>query len=116
MATDDPLQEQRERNDKLREQLAQEQAKLVSGTQEAHDEVEQALLEAEGARLEAELAAAKDAAKKSTVRAGAALPLAQAKEQMKQAVARKENIEKAPEQAKPAAPAATQAPEAGRSQ
>lgn len=106
MATDaDALQEQRERNDKLREQLATEQAKLVSGTQEAHSEVELAQLQAEGARLEAELAGAKDSAKKASVRSGAALPLAQAKEQMQQAVARKESIEKEPEQTSPAAPA-----------
>lgn len=116
MPTEDDLRKQRDRVDKLREQLAQENAKLVAGVQDQQNEVEMAQLKAEEASLLAELAAAKDVSKKAAIKSGASLPLAQAKQQMEEAVAREKAVaEAAEEQAKKEA-AAKEADQAGKDQ
>lgn len=93
--TDKDLEAQRARVDKLRDQLAAEQSKATEGQTDLHNEVELTQLQAEEARLQTELAAAKEATKKGALRDGAAVPLAQAKEQMEAAVARQKAQEQA---------------------
>ena len=83
--TDKDLEQKRERNEKLREQIATAEAKAASTVQDHSREIEAAQLDAETARLEKQLAAAKEAAKPSNLKAGAAGPLAAAKAQLEAA-------------------------------
>lgn len=83
--TDKDLEQKREKNAKLREQIAEQGTKAASVAQDQTLQIEAAQLDAETARLEAQLAAAKEAAKVSVAKEGAAAPLALAKEQLKAA-------------------------------
>ena len=70
--TDADLEKQRERNEKLREQIAEAAATRAERESDAAREVEMAQLKAEEARLTAELEASRSAAKVASVKAGAA--------------------------------------------
>lgn len=85
--TDEDLARKRERVSKLRDQLAEAEATRTNRVLDTDREIEAARLDAEEKRLEAQLSQAKEAAKVSVVKEGASGPLAQAKEQMKQAEA-----------------------------
>ncbi len=84
--TEEELQQKRERNAKLREQLAQEEAKRVEREVNLANDLTAAQLDAEEARLKAQLTDAKEAAKVANVKEGASAPLAAAKEEMQRAV------------------------------
>lgn len=111
--TQTDLDKQRDRIARLREQIAAEQVKAVDGHEGLHNEVEMAQLQAEEARLKAELSATKDASKAAELRRGAAVPLSQAQQQMEEAVAREEAAKAAAaeQEKKAAAEKATQAGE-----
>lgn len=85
--TEKDLEQKRAKNERLREQIADAEAKAAAATQEQNLAIEAASLDAETARLEAQLAAAKEAAKVSNIRSGAAGPLAAAEEQLQAAQA-----------------------------
>lgn len=70
--TDADLEKQRERNEKLREQIAEAAATRADRESEVAREVEMAQLKAEEARLSAELENQKSAAKATSIKAGAA--------------------------------------------
>jgi hypothetical protein len=97
--SDEDLQKQSERVQKLREQVADAEAKRVERESSLANDVTMAQLQAEEAALEARLAVAKEAGKVGNVKSGASAPLDAAKEQLKRAVAQKEAAEKAPEEA-----------------
>lgn len=80
--TDKDLEQKREKNAKLREQIAEQGAKAASVAQDQTMQIESSQLDAETARLEAQLAAAREAAKSSVVKEGASTPLAAAREQL----------------------------------
>lgn len=110
--TDSDLEKQRTRVDKLRDQVAAEQAKITAGSTNLHNEVEMTLLQAEEARLEAELAAAKEASTKAAQREGASVPLAQAKQQMEEAALRQRAEQQAAREAEAKAAAEEKAAQA----
>lgn len=85
--TDKDLEQKREKNARLREQIAEQEAKAASAAQDQTMQIEASQLDAETARLEAQLAAAKEAAKVSVAKEGAATPLAAAREQLEAAQA-----------------------------
>lgn len=85
--TEKDLEQRRERNTRLREQIAEAEAKAADQLQSQNRAIEAAGLDAETARLEARLAAAKQAAKVSNTKAGAAGPLAAVTDQLKAAQA-----------------------------
>lgn len=78
---------------KKRAQLEKARRQRVSREQGLTNEITAAQLQAEEARLDAEIAAEKSASTPSAVREGASTPLAQAKEQMENAVAAQKNAE-----------------------
>lgn len=94
MATDEEVQAAKDHVVELRAQLEDartggaEHIKSVENDITLHD------LAAEAARLEAELAVAKEQKKVTVVRAGAAAPLSTAKEQMAAAVSHQKSVEK----------------------
>lgn len=94
--SDEDLQKQSDRVQKLREQVAAEEAKRTTRERDLANDVTMAQLQAEEATLEARLAVAKDAGKVASVKAGAAAPLEAAKEQMERAVAQKKAAEEQP--------------------
>lgn len=94
--SDEDLQKQSDRVQKLREQVAAEEAKRTTRERDLANDVTMAQLQAEEAALEARLAVAKDAGKVGSVKAGAAAPLEAAKEQMERAVAQKKAAEEQP--------------------
>jgi hypothetical protein len=69
--TDEELDKERDRIAKLREQIAEANSAREDRERGLTNDIAKAQLQAEGARLEAELAEAKAAAKASTVKAGA---------------------------------------------
>lgn len=83
--TEKDLEQKRARNERLRTQIADAEAKAASASQEQSRSIEAQQLDAETARLEAKLASAKEAAKVSTIKSGAEGPLAAATEQLKAA-------------------------------
>jgi hypothetical protein len=85
--TEKDLEKKRDRIAKLREQVANEELKVATNAAEQSNEIEIRQLEAEEARLEAQLAAAKEATKKSVATEGAAGPLAAVTEQLEAAQA-----------------------------
>jgi hypothetical protein len=93
--TEEDLDKKRERNEKLREQIQTEEAKRFQREADLTNELTAAQLDAEGARLEAQLAAVKESGKASNVKAGVEGPLVSAKEQMEQAVAQQKAQEAA---------------------
>lgn len=78
--TEEELDKKRDNNQKLRDQLAETQQKAAAAAYEQGLVVQGAQLDAETAALEAQLSAAKEAAKASNIKAGAAGPLQQANE------------------------------------
>lgn len=68
--SEEDLEQKRARNNRLREQIAAQEAKASSAIQEQSLTVDAAKLDAETARLEAQLAAAKEQAKVSNIRQG----------------------------------------------
>lgn len=83
--------------EKLRGQVAEEEAKRTQREADSTNELAAVQLDAEAARLEAQLQAAKDVNKASAVRSGAAAPLYAAKEDLARAQAVAEAQEKAKE-------------------
>lgn len=83
--TEDDLQKKREKNNKLRQQIAEAEATAATRVQEQNNEIEAKSLDAETARLEAQLAAAKEAAKVASVKSGSAGPLEQMDAQLEAA-------------------------------
>lgn len=83
--TEKDLEQKRAKNERLREQIADAEAKAAAVSQEQNYTIEGATLDAETARLEARLAAAKEAAKVSNIKGGAAGPLAAVEEQLRAA-------------------------------
>lgn len=85
--TEEELDEKRQRNQKLRDQLAAEEAKRVDRETSLANDVTAMQLDAEAVRLQAALDAAKEANKVSAVKEGAAPVLDAAKEDIKNAEA-----------------------------
>lgn len=83
--TDEELQKKREENEKLRSQIAAAEAKRVQNEQLASNDIVAAQLDAENARLQAELTLAQDGAKKSTINEGTADLTATVKDDLKAA-------------------------------
>jgi hypothetical protein len=83
--TEKDLEKKRERLAKLREQVANEEAKAATNALDQSREIEIVQLDAEEARLEAQLAAAKEAAKRSAAKEGASGTLAAVTEQLEAA-------------------------------
>jgi hypothetical protein len=73
--TEKDLEQKRDKNARLREQIAEAEAQAAERLQEKSTEIEAKTLDAETARLEAQLAAAREAAKASVAKSGAAGPL-----------------------------------------
>jgi hypothetical protein len=93
--SDDDLRKKQEHVQKLRQQLAAAEASRVSREVELANDVTAAQLDAEAARLEADLGVAKDMAKASNVRSAAAAPLDAARNAMKAELSRGEALEAA---------------------
>lgn len=89
--SDEELEQKRQHNAKLREQIAAEDQKKSERLRDQHNAIQAAQLDAETARLEAQLAAAKESAKAGSVKEGASGVLDEAKEQMKAAQAQRDN-------------------------
>src|SRR3569833_3172119 len=83
--TEEELQAKRERNEKLRDQIAAEQAKRHEEQTSLANDVTAAQLDAEGARLEAELSNVQR--ENENLAAGASAPLESARERMELAYA-----------------------------
>lgn len=98
--TEEDLQQKRERNEKLREQIAAEEAKRRDRELDLSNQIVGQELDAEGARLEAELASLKESSKVANVKSGAEAPLQSAKEAMEQALAQQKAQEEAAAAAK----------------
>lgn len=96
--SDEDLQKEAERVQKLREQVSNAEAKRTERERELANDVTMTQLQAEAAALEARLAVAKEAGKVSSVKDGASAPLDAAKEQLRRAVAQKEAAEAAPKE------------------
>lgn len=84
--SDEDLQKKQEHVEKLRQQLADEENKRVERETELSNDIAAGQLDAEAARLEAQLTAAKSANKVSAVKAGASAPIEAAKAEMATAV------------------------------
>jgi hypothetical protein len=85
--TEQDLEDRRKKNDDLRQQIEAQQAKAAESAQGQTNAIEAAKLDAETARLEAQLAAAKEAAKAASSKEAAAGPLASVTEQLEAAKA-----------------------------
>lgn len=85
--SDEELQAKRDRVAKLREQLANEEAKASVRVREQENAIEAAQLDAEEARLQLQLHNAKEGAKVASVKQGVEPVLTSAKEQMRLAEA-----------------------------
>lgn len=79
--TDKDLEQKQEKNAKLREQIADAEAKAAAHVADKSREIEGAALDAETARLEAQLSNARELAKVATVKDGAADLLASVTDQ-----------------------------------
>lgn len=85
--TEEELNKLREKNNKLRAQIADAESQHAERVAESAREIEYAQLQAEQVRLEAQLANVRELAKVGSVKAGSENVVAQAKEQLAQAVA-----------------------------
>lgn len=94
MATDEEVEKQRTVLVELRQQVADAQAAGGDKSQELANDITLMNMQAEEARLRAELALAKENQKVTVLREGALAPLSTAKEQMRAAVAAQEATEK----------------------
>lgn len=83
--TDEELDKQRKELEKLREQVAETEAQRTEREQEQSRVLDMANMKAEEERLRAQLAAAREAAKLSSVRSGTAEQIDQAKDDAKAA-------------------------------
>lgn len=90
--SDEDLQKKREEAQRLREQVANEEAKRLEREREATNEIEAATLDAEIAQLKANLAAAKESAKVGVVKGGTSAPIEAAKDAMLRAQAQEQGI------------------------
>lgn len=93
--SDEDLQKLQNDVDTLRERVAAEEAKRVERERLAANDVTAAHLNAEKARLEAQLASAKEAGKAAAVKEGLSGPLEAAKEDQKRAESQRDAIAKA---------------------
>lgn len=98
--SDEDLAKKADSVQKLREQVADAEAKRVERERSVSNDITMAQLESEEAALRARLAAAREASKVSTVKSGAEAPLAAAKEQMEAAVAQEQAVAAAAENEK----------------
>ena len=96
--SDEDLQKQAERVQKLREQVADAEAKRTERERELANDVTMTQLQAEAAALEARLAVAKEQGKVGSVKEGASAPLDAAKDLLERAVAQKKAAEAAPKE------------------
>lgn len=85
--SDEDLQAQADKVEKLREQVANAEAKRTERERELSNDITMTQLQAEEAALEARLTVAKEQGKVGSVKAGAGAPLDAAKDQLKLAVA-----------------------------
>lgn len=92
--SDEDLKKMQDKVEKLRERVAAEETKRITRERELANDVTYANLEAEGARLEAELAAAKQANSAASIKEGVAGPLEAAKEDKARAEASLEAVSK----------------------
>lgn len=92
--SDEDLQAKSDEVQKLREQVAEEEAKREAREVELSNDVTMTQLQAEEANLQARLTLAKQAGKAGSVKSGAAAPLDAAKEQMRVAVEQQKAAEK----------------------
>ena len=83
--TEKDLEQKRAKNERLREQIADAEAKAAAATQEQSLSLEGLALDAETAKLEARLQAAKEAAKSSNIKSGVEGPLAAVNDQLEAA-------------------------------
>lgn len=83
--TDDALRKQQDKVTKLRQQLADEERKRTAREREVANDITMAQLQAEEARLQSQLIAAKERNKVSAVRSGAEAPLESAREALREA-------------------------------
>jgi acetylornithine/succinyldiaminopimelate/putrescine aminotransferase len=90
--SDEDLAKKADNVQKLREQVADAEAKRVERERAVSNDLTFAQLESEEAALRARLAAAREASKVTTVNSGAEAPLAAVKEQMEAAVAREQAV------------------------
>lgn len=88
--TEEDLQKIRDDNERLRQQIAAEQQKKAERENEAARSLAYAELATENARLEAQLASAKEAAKVATVKAGTDALMTTLKENLETVVAQGE--------------------------
>jgi len=72
VVTEEDLEQKRKKVERLREQIAATEAKASSVLQDESNAIQGASLDAETAKLEAQLAAAREAAKVSNIRGGTA--------------------------------------------
>lgn len=92
--SEEELDAKRKRVEKLREDLANEEAKRTVREAGLSGDVQAAELDLEAARLEAQFAVAKNAGSASVMKAGSANLLQDAKDQMKEAAALQKATEK----------------------
>lgn len=83
--TDEELRKQQEKVAKLRRQLADEERKRVARERELSNDITMTQLQAEEARLQSRLVAAKERNKVSAVKSGAEAPLESAREALRAA-------------------------------
>lgn len=80
--SDEDLQKMREEVQKLRDEVAAEDTKAAERIRQSDNDIAAAQLSAERTRLQAQLAATKEATKASNIKAGAGAPLAAARADM----------------------------------
>lgn len=84
--SDEDLQSLQDEVQKLRDQVAAEDAKAAERVRQTDNDIAAAQLNAERTRLQAQLAQAKEASKASNIKSGAGAPLAAARADMALAV------------------------------
>lgn len=84
--SDEDLQKLQVEVQKLRDDVAAQEAAAATRARESDNDIAAAQLTAERTRLQAQLAAAKDAAKATNIKSGASAPLAAAKADMQLAL------------------------------
>jgi hypothetical protein len=110
--SDEDLQAQADKVQKMREQVADAEANRQTRELELSNDIAMTQLKAEEAQLSARLTVAKNQGKVSSVKAGADAPLSAAKAQLEASVAAQKAAEKDPETAAPTAVVPTPAPAA----
>jgi len=108
--SDEDLQAQAEKVEKLRQQVVDADANRENRERELSNDIAMTQLQAEEAALQARLAVAKESGKVASVKAGADAPLSAAKDQLARAVAQQKAAEKDPSNAAPISNPVTTAP------